>query len=436
MTYYEELGVSPTATAEEIRRAYRQISKIYHPDIQTDDNVRQVAEIQQKRLNSIVATLTNPEERRLYDASLLQDSDAAPLSAAPLAPPHPASFDVRVPPPPPYGVSSARRQTYMWLALFALPIIGSGLFWWITERNIVGVPVGGAGASPAETTTAASSDAGSTSAKSSTQSRLARFPNANVPDTAARSSDFLPPPAPLYLPGYRPAANTPPATVTAVSSAPIRSLTPAPAVSTPAPEMAPPPAIASNSALPAAPRINLPNHAPATAPPPAVEKSNSSTRQTNTATPPPPPSPPPARVETASVVVKPIPPAAVPPIAPAGLSGTWVYLPASNNKSVNRAIYPPEFIELSLQENRGSVKGSYHSRYRITDKPVPPEVNFQFHGGERGPQQFAWKTADGTRGQVRLEQLTANTIQVDWYVTQFGRSPGLASGSAVLTRRP
>jgi curved DNA-binding protein CbpA len=70
VTYYEELGVSPAASAEEIREAYKQLARLLHPDTQRDDRARVVAECQMKRLNALYETLTHPERRRAYDQSL------------------------------------------------------------------------------------------------------------------------------------------------------------------------------------------------------------------------------------------------------------------------------------------------------------------------------------------------------------------------------
>jgi len=61
-THYEKLGVSPTATAEEIKRAYRQKAAETHPDKGGRD--KEFAEI-----GKAYETLKNPERRLLYDAT-------------------------------------------------------------------------------------------------------------------------------------------------------------------------------------------------------------------------------------------------------------------------------------------------------------------------------------------------------------------------------
>jgi curved DNA-binding protein CbpA len=70
VTYYEELGISPAASVEEIREAYKQIARLLHPDTLRDERSRIVAECQMKRLNSVYETLTHAEQRRIYDLSI------------------------------------------------------------------------------------------------------------------------------------------------------------------------------------------------------------------------------------------------------------------------------------------------------------------------------------------------------------------------------
>ena len=64
-THYALLGLHPSASAIEIRRAYRQLSKCYHPD--TTDLPQAIATAKFQQLNEAYATLSNPERRTRYD---------------------------------------------------------------------------------------------------------------------------------------------------------------------------------------------------------------------------------------------------------------------------------------------------------------------------------------------------------------------------------
>ncbi|MEQ9482631.1 J domain-containing protein [Coleofasciculus sp. F4-SAH-05] len=68
ITYYGILGVHPSASALDIRRAYRELSKRYHPD--TTDLPKETAKTKFQQLNEAYATLSNPERRILYDQTI------------------------------------------------------------------------------------------------------------------------------------------------------------------------------------------------------------------------------------------------------------------------------------------------------------------------------------------------------------------------------
>lgn len=61
--YYETLGVSRTANADEIQKAYRKLARKYHPDV----NKGKDAEDKFKQLSEAYEALKDPEKRARYD---------------------------------------------------------------------------------------------------------------------------------------------------------------------------------------------------------------------------------------------------------------------------------------------------------------------------------------------------------------------------------
>ncbi|MDP4109710.1 MAG: molecular chaperone DnaJ [Bacillota bacterium] len=62
--YYEVLGISRSASEDEIKKAYRKLAKQYHPDVNPGDKT---AEMKFKEVSEAYGILSDPQKRQMYD---------------------------------------------------------------------------------------------------------------------------------------------------------------------------------------------------------------------------------------------------------------------------------------------------------------------------------------------------------------------------------
>lgn len=67
--YYQILGVPEAAQEKEIKKAYRNLAKKWHPDKQQDEDKRKEAELKFKEISEAYSVLSHPARRQEYDLS-------------------------------------------------------------------------------------------------------------------------------------------------------------------------------------------------------------------------------------------------------------------------------------------------------------------------------------------------------------------------------
>jgi len=372
--YYEELGVERNAAPETIRDSFRALVRLLHPDQQTDEHLKSIAEKQMRKLNRIYAVLSDPEKRRDYDD----------LLAAPLAPPN--SFN------PVHSITAKALVTRMvWVGL---AMLGVAIVIWVATDPPAGPMFG----SPQP-------DRGSVSQKQAPKAQ----PQPAAQGSSGRSALGIQEEDIAQLKAELRAARSErdEAKRELAQLQTPGSKTPDPtgrAFSPPPPNSAPGPLTATSMADLAPPHIvpTLPRPMPAAALGP----------------------------------VNPPPHANKPPGSdPHQFAGFWFFAKPTQ-PSRNKNLYPPEFIEALLTEQNGVVHGRYRSRYQIVDRAISPDVNFEFTGSPGGAVlSCAWSGQGGARGQITLHMTDENSIKVDWTASELGSEQALASGTATLTRR-
>ena len=83
-TFYEELGVERSADATEIKHAFKEAAKTFHPDKNPTDKQAWAHE-QMSRLNFIFETLMNPTTRKEYD-EIVKKYEEMPVVSRPRRP--------------------------------------------------------------------------------------------------------------------------------------------------------------------------------------------------------------------------------------------------------------------------------------------------------------------------------------------------------------
>jgi hypothetical protein len=379
MTYYEELGLAESASVEEIRQAYKTLARLLHPDQQSEEPLRKVAELQMIRLNGMVAVLTDPLRREQYDALIHSAIATAPAVIQEEAPwwrrIHLGHFQLSV-------------GTIVWSTSLVVAAVGFSFALLYFEHGSA-VPVYEGSSSQHNRASQAALPVTSPVKERVAAPPASERPSKRFVKTDDVSQPVVPPEAPIAA---APTRNTPPN----AESQPATPTAPAPTD----------PVSGNTRSAELRTSRNPPNPVRSQVEDPASSGSgaNSPNRESRSRGP---------------------------------WVGTWLYSKSSTDsaKSGNMA-YSPEYIEMVVKpQESGKISGRYLGRYQVPDQALSSEIRFAFEGSmSEGTTVMPWHGNDGAEGQVRMKIVSDGVVEVTWYTTRFGTTRKLASGTAVLRR--
>ena len=163
MNYYELLEVSPHASKEVLRAAYKSLMQRHHPDKHQADSDHSSAMARRAALIvQAYAVLSDADQRAAYDAQ---------LQHTPIRPPQPTGYTA----PPTHRAPAPASPSNWYLWLLATVILASGvLIWTLSGQQKPAPPAAAtvrttaAPASPVTAATAASADPATTSPAATT----------------------------------------------------------------------------------------------------------------------------------------------------------------------------------------------------------------------------------------------------------------------------
>jgi curved DNA-binding protein CbpA len=453
MDYYEELGIKPSATPEEIHRAHRRLSKLLHPDQQTDDDMKLLAETQMRRVNALVEILADPELRHQYDDQLK---------------------GTMPPPAVPNGVAGGgdkwnlpfgriRRRLlpwWMWTTLAAVVLtIGVVWFWadhlgssFSNETQAYSRPSlreqeqptsGHAGSRESISDNKRSQSAATEASRvqSATQAPAADGPvvrpgSAQIDKLAdGNGSGNKPLKAGTHVSsgagtrvanasrqyGENSSRRESPSLLPKAKSASPQAKQMASKSKNETTERNQPNRLLAKNDVNVAEAVQMRTDA-ANLPPPPIVAVNESSEGIPVAVLPLP------RMPVATGVVR----RSVERHDP--LAGEWEYAPKEPEKRKS-GFYSPEFIHLQLFWDEGALRGKYQARYHVTDRPISPDVSFLLSPMDPESRKFIWQSSNGSRGTLKIRPIDPGTIRVEWRTTVPSRAPALSTGTATLVRR-